>query len=63
MPQSPTPSDDLKVGGGNKKALIEVPDNAQDAVDLNTEVHAKVLRKLDWHLLPLVSLLYLLSFL
>ncbi|KAF8555237.1 MFS general substrate transporter [Imleria badia] len=38
-------------------------DDLKDAMDINTEVHARVLRKLDWHLLPLVSLLYLLSFL
>ena len=36
---------------------------ALQAVDSNTEVHTKILRKLDWRLLPLVSLLYLLSFL
>ena len=36
---------------------------ALQVVDSNTELHTKLLRKLDWHLLPLVSLLYLLSFL
>ena len=66
MPQPP--SDDLKVGIDidvidNRKAAIEVPGDARDTVDIDTKVHARVLRKLDWHLLPLVSLLYFLSFL
>jgi hypothetical protein len=68
MPQSP--SGDLKVGVDidaidNKKVPID-PDalgGAGDTMVLGTEVHAMVLSKLDWHLLPLVSLLYLLSFL
>ena len=34
-----------------------------DHVALGNVDEAKVLRKLDWHLLPFVSLLYLLSFL
>ncbi|KAI9461487.1 major facilitator superfamily domain-containing protein [Boletus coccyginus] len=32
-------------------------------MDIDTKVRARVLRKVDWHLLPLVSLLYFLSFL
>ena len=59
MPQSP--SDNLKVGidmdaVNNKEAAIEVP-------VLSTKEHARILRKIDWHVLPLVSMLYLLSFL
>ena len=66
MPQSPSP--DLKGGIDTgaietKNAAIEGPGGTGDTMDLNTQVHARVLRKLDWHLLPLVSLLYLLSFL
>lgn len=41
----------------------EVPDSVRDAVNLSTEEHAGLLRKLDWHILPLVSLLYIFSFL
>ena len=35
----------------------------KDIVELSPAERARLLRKLDWHLLPLVSLLYLLSFL
>ncbi|KAN0087462.1 Major facilitator superfamily domain containing protein [Tylopilus felleus] len=56
------PSDDLKLGVdidaiGNKKTAID------GTLDLSAAVHARVLRKLDWYLLPLVSSLYFLSFL
>ena len=34
-----------------------------DVVKLSPAEHTRLLHKLDWHLLPLVSLLYLLSFL
>lgn len=68
MPQSP--SGDLKVGididaFDNKKVPIdsEALGGAGDAMVLGTEVHGMILSKLDWHLLPLVSLLYFLSFL
>lgn len=44
-------------------ATIEVLDDVTAAIDLNTEVHTRVFRKIDWQLLPLVSLLYFLSFL
>ena len=37
--------------------------NEKDTVELSPAERARLLRKLDWHLLPLVSLLYLLSFL
>lgn len=47
----------------DKEASIKVLDGARDAIDLSAEEHPGVLRKLDWHILPVVSLLYLLSFL
>ena len=34
-----------------------------DVLELSPAERARLLRKLDWHLLPLVSLLYLLCFL
>jgi hypothetical protein len=37
--------------------------NEKDIVELSPAERARLLRKLDWHLLPLVSLLYLLAFL
>ena len=37
--------------------------NEKGIVQLSPAERARLLRKLDWHLLPLVSLLYLLSFL
>ncbi|KAG9313544.1 major facilitator superfamily domain-containing protein [Chiua virens] len=54
MPQSS--SDDLK-------ASIEIANSAKDAAHLGPGEYVKILRKVDWHILPLVSLLYLLSFL
>lgn len=56
-----SPSGDLKVGidvdaTNIKEAAIELP-------GLRTKEKARILRKIDWHVLPLVSLLYLLSFL
>ncbi|KAF8557618.1 MFS general substrate transporter [Imleria badia] len=47
----------------NNEKNIAVVDGASDVVELSRAEHAKLLRKLDWHLLPFVSLLYLLSFL
>ncbi|KAG6376977.1 hypothetical protein JVT61DRAFT_1017 [Boletus reticuloceps] len=47
----------------DSKAAIHVSGGATGAMGLNPKLHARVLRKLDWHLLPLVSLLYFLSFL
>lgn len=41
----------------------EVNDAGDHVVELGPTERARLLRKLDWHLLPLVSLLYLLSFL
>jgi len=46
----------------NEKDVVAV-DGASDVVELSPAERARLLRKLDWHLLPLVSLLYLLSFL
>ena len=56
----PQPLSDEKPG-----VDVDAVDNerALQGVDFNAEMHARILRKLDWHLLPLVSLLYLLSFL
>ncbi|KAG9313545.1 major facilitator superfamily domain-containing protein [Chiua virens] len=53
---SQSPSEDLKTS-------IQHADGAKESVYLDKEGHAKVLRKIDWRLLPTVSLLYLLSFL
>ncbi|KAI9460320.1 MFS general substrate transporter [Boletus coccyginus] len=58
MPHSQA-SDDLKVGIDIDP--IEAHGDARDAN--NHKVHARVLRKVDWHVLPLVTLLYLLCFL
>ncbi|KAF8133663.1 major facilitator superfamily domain-containing protein [Boletus edulis] len=44
----------------DSKATIHI---SGGATGLDSKLHARVLRKLDWHLLPLVSLLYFLSFL
>ncbi|KAG9313543.1 major facilitator superfamily domain-containing protein [Chiua virens] len=71
---SQSPSGDSKVGIGlvsvtscpSGKVWIEAHNGTSDTVDvniLNTRERAQVLRKLDWHLLPVVSLLYFLSFL
>ncbi|KAI9571127.1 major facilitator superfamily domain-containing protein [Boletus coccyginus] len=46
----------------NEKGVI-LANGASDVVELSLGERARLLRKLDWHLLPLVSLLYLLSFL
>lgn len=54
MPLSPRISADT--GSGNEKL------GPVDA-ELNAQERRRVLRKIDWHLLPFVSLLYLLSFL
>jgi hypothetical protein len=52
-----SPSDDLKVDA----EIVTI--HNKEARDVGIENHARVLRKLDLHILPLVSLLYLLSFL
>ncbi|KAI9460333.1 MFS general substrate transporter [Boletus coccyginus] len=59
MPQSQA-SDDPKLGIDSIDA-IEARGDARDAN--GHKVHARVLRKVDWHVLPLVTLLYLLCFL
>lgn len=54
----------LEKQGGVGSALVIVSDNAVDRFDESEEAaRKKVLRKMDWHLLPFISLLYLLSFL
>ncbi|KAI9573703.1 major facilitator superfamily domain-containing protein [Boletus coccyginus] len=52
---------DIDVVNQKEVAFEDPRDTGNDTV-LNYEVHARILRKLDWHLLPLVSLLYFLSF-
>ncbi|KAH0827980.1 hypothetical protein J3R83DRAFT_3620 [Lanmaoa asiatica] len=47
----------------NEKDVSIIVDGARDGVELSPAERARLLRKVDWHLLPLVSLLYLLSFL
>lgn len=42
---------------------VSLVDGASDIVELGPTARARLLRKLDWHILPLVSLLCLLSFL
>ena len=42
---------------------VTLVDGASDAVELSPAERARLLRKVDWHLLPLVSLLYFLCFL
>ncbi|KAI9566944.1 hypothetical protein HD554DRAFT_1081364 [Boletus coccyginus] len=61
------PSDVLKVGVNidaidNRKGAIEIAGDATDAIGIDTKVYARVLRKVDWHVLPLILLLYSLSF-
>ena len=63
---SQLPSSDLKVGVdtesiNNEKPVIKVLDDVTDTLDLSAKEHARILRKLDWHILPLISLLCLLS--
>lgn len=61
-----SPSDDLTVDIDNhvidEKTASGFTGGALDAIDLGANAHARIMRKLDWHLLPLVTLLYLLSF-
>ena len=45
----------------DRKAAVEVPSHARNAMDIDTKVHARILRKLDWHLFPLITFMYLLS--
>ncbi|KAF8843024.1 MFS general substrate transporter [Paxillus ammoniavirescens] len=51
-----------KLSANNEKDIVEFI-SAQDGVEFGPAERARTLRKLDWHLLPFVSLLYLLSFL
>lgn len=61
MPPSTRASVDT--GSANHEKDFAVVDGAKDVVELSPAERARLLRKIDWHLLPLVSLLYLLSFL
>ena len=47
----------------NNEKDVPAVDGAGDVVELSPAERAKLLRKLDLHLLPLLSLLYLLAFL
>ena len=60
---SPSTRESVDTDPTNNEKNVAVIDGASDVVELNPAERAKLLRKLDWHLLPLVSLLYLLSFL
>ena len=51
---------DTDRSGDKSKKDVAVVD---DVVKLSPAERTRLLHKLDWHLLPLVSLLYLLSFL
>ena len=42
---------------------VTLVDSASAVVELSPAERARLLRKVDWHLLPLVSLLYFLCFL
>lgn len=42
---------------------VSIVDGTSDIGELDPADRARLLRKLDWHILPLVTLLYLLSFL
>lgn len=46
-----------------KEKPVEVLDDVMDTLDHDPQERARILRKLDWHILPLISALYLLSFL
>ncbi|KAF5346736.1 hypothetical protein D9756_010402 [Leucocoprinus leucothites] len=46
-----------------EQASVSSGDLRKDWVDHSEKERARVLRKMDWHLLPFISLLYLLSFL
>jgi len=50
----------LDTESGKDGSIIEA---ASEILDLTPTEHARLLRKLDWHLLPLISSLYLLCFL
>jgi len=47
----------------NNEKDVTLANDSGDVVELSLAERGRLLRKLDWHLLPLVSLLYLLSFL
>lgn len=47
----------------DKKATIKTSGDVWEAIDLSAKEHTRILRKMDWHILPFISVLYLLSFL
>ena len=55
------------VASANKDPIndekVAASDGVKEVLELSPTERARLLRKLDWHLLPLVSFLYLLSFL
>jgi hypothetical protein len=63
-----TSSNTEKINADSKKEIVLV-ENASTPVDSSAEAEAeavdeaKLLRKLDWHLIPFFSLMYLLAFL
>ena len=61
MPPSARASVDTDVVNNEKD--VAVVDGVINAVELSPAERARLLRKVDRHLLPLASLLYLLSFL
>lgn len=61
MPSSTTTCVDTDTLNNDKD--VDFVEHADDVVGLDPAERSRLLRKLDWHLLPLVSLLYLLCFL
>lgn len=59
-PSCDTLTDDVRLNKEESGTLAEV---ASDIVELGPAERARLLRKLDLHVLPIVSLLYLLCFL
>lgn len=59
----PSTRESVDADAVNNEKDFAVVDDAKDVVGLSPVERARLLRKIDWHLLPLVSLLYLLSFL
>ncbi|KAG8214045.1 DNA topoisomerase [Butyriboletus roseoflavus] len=59
----PSTKESVDADAINNEKDFAVVDDAKDVVGLSSVERARLLRKIDWYLLPLVSLLYLLSFL
>jgi hypothetical protein len=58
-----TAGGEKSVGTGAGGGDAEVGVQTQMQMEIDPEVEKRVRRKLDWHLIPLVSALYLLAFL